>query len=180
MRLRTRRRLCRLRRLRSPCNTHPVCVELLQLDLGANFFQAPFESLATAKPNLQGLGIGIELDAIARRQSGQCRSRRQMDRTGALVVRLAECGCIGEAPAAAAIACLKNTELPLGSSDATRRGDAGGSRPTIKTSKSGSDRRPARAGLESADAKPATTLRRVSLRVGDAGAIALPTRPSHG
>ena len=55
-----------------------------------------------------------------------------------------------------------------------------GPAPTIKTSKSGSDRRPARAGLESADARPATALRRVSSRVGDAGVISPPTQRHPG
>src|SRR5947207_5212736 len=49
--------------------------------------------------------------------------------------------------------------------------------PMIKTSKSGSLRGPARAGRESAEARPAIALRRVSLRVfSDAGAIDCPTK----
>src|SRR6516165_4717046 len=48
--------------------------------------------------------------------------------------------------------------------------------PMIKTSKSGSRRRPASAGHESEETRPAMVLRRVSLRVFSAGVIDCPAK----
>jgi hypothetical protein len=48
-----------------------------------------------------------------------------MDRTGALVVRQAECRRLREASPAAAIARLKNAELPFGSGYTTGGSNAG-------------------------------------------------------
>jgi hypothetical protein len=67
--------------------------------------------------------------------------------------------------------------------DPTRRRAAAipaGPAPTIKTSKSGSDRKPAKAGADTTDAKAAMALRRESPPAGDAALIAPPTSLRRG
>jgi hypothetical protein len=74
-----------------PVTAHTIGVELLQLDLGANFFQAPLKRPATAQAKLQDFRIGIQVNLVARRLCDQRRARRKVNPTGALVVGQAEC-----------------------------------------------------------------------------------------